>query len=106
MVGEIFSEHASHGPEPIKQEPDGSVVVAGTTAIREINRALGIELPEEGEWLTVAGLCLSLAGRVPTSGQSFELPEGIILEVVDATPRRVRAVRVRPSMNVLGPPSG
>jgi putative hemolysin len=102
LVGEIFSEHAALAPEPIKKAADGSLVVAGTTPIREINRALGIELPEDGEWLTIAGLCLSLAGRVPISGQSFEVPGGIILEVVDATPRRVRTVRVRPGTDVIG----
>lgn len=95
LVGEIFNEHVKHTPEAIQREADGSVVVAGTIPIREINRALGIELPEDGEWITIAGLCLSLAGRVPSTGQSLEAPEGIILEIIDATPRRVRAVRVR-----------
>jgi putative hemolysin len=96
LVGEIFNEHVKHTPEAIKREADGSVVVAGTTPIREINRALGIELPEDGEWITIAGLCLSLAGRLPSHGQSLEAPEGIILEVVDVSPRRIRLIRVRP----------
>jgi putative hemolysin len=98
LVGEIFNEHVKHTPDAIRREADGSAVVAGTTPIREINRALEIELPEDGEWITIAGLCLSLAGRVPSSGQSLEAPEGIILEVIDATPRRVRAVRVRTTL--------
>ena len=63
--------------------------------IRDANRALGIELPEDGKWNTVAGLCLSLAGRVPTMGQSFQLDNGLELEIVEASTRRVRAVRIR-----------
>lgn len=95
LVGEIFSEYVRHPPELIKKEGQGSTLVAGTTPIREVNRALGIELPEEGDFSTIAGLCLSLAQRVPTAGQSFTVQNGITLEIVDASPRRVRAVRVR-----------
>jgi putative hemolysin len=63
--------------------------------IRDVNRALDIELPEDGDWNTIAGLCLTLAGRVPGTGESFMIPNGTTLEVIDASARRVRAVRVR-----------
>lgn len=95
LVGEIFSEHVRHSPEAIKRETDDSALVNGTTPIREVNRALHIELPEEGDFHTIAGLCLSLAGRIPTVGQSLTLANGTTLEVVDASPRRVRMVRLR-----------
>jgi putative hemolysin len=94
LVGEIFSEHERHPTESISKQADGSVLVSGTTPIREVNRALDIELPEEGDFNTIAGLCLSLAGRVPVVGQSFDLPDGISLKIIDASPRRIRTVRV------------
>jgi putative hemolysin len=96
LVGEIFSEHAHHAPERFRREPDGSVVVLGAIPVRDVNRELGFELPDDGEWTTLAGLCLSLAGRIPRVGEHFATHNGFRLEVVDATPRRVRAVRVRP----------
>jgi putative hemolysin len=96
LVGEIFSEHVRHVPEPFRQEPDGSVIVLGTVAVRDVNRELGFELPDDGEWTTVAGLCLALAARIPTVGEKLRTENGFTLEVVDASPRRVRAVRVRP----------
>jgi CBS domain containing-hemolysin-like protein len=42
----------------------------------------------------VAGLCISLAGRIPEAGT--RLASGrITLDVLEATPRQVRRVRVR-----------
>jgi len=97
LVGDIFSEHTQKVPQLIKKERGGTAVVNGATPIREINRALGVELPEEGDYTTVAGLSLALAGKVPTNGEVLSLPNGITLEMVDVSPRRVRAVRVRPA---------
>jgi putative hemolysin len=98
LVGEIFSEHAQKPPQNVVLEPDGAVVVTGTSPVRELNRELDLKLPEEGDWTTIAGLCLSLAGRVPVVGQSFELDGGVLLEIVDASPRRIRKVRIRESV--------
>jgi len=97
LVGDIFSEHTQKVPQLIKKERGGTAVVNGSTPIREINRALGVELPEEGDYTTVAGLSLALAGKVPSNGEVLSLPNGITLEMVDVSPRRVRAVRVRPA---------
>ena len=96
LVGEIFSEHAKHAQNPIRKLPDGSAIVGGTTTLRDVNRALGLELPDDGDYSTLAGLCLALAGRIPVAGATFTLPSGATLEVTDASSRRVRAVRVRP----------
>jgi putative hemolysin len=97
LVGDIFSEHTQKVPQLIEKERGGTAVVNGSTPIREINRALGVELPEEGDYTTVAGLSLALAGKVPSNGEVLSLPNGIQLEMVDVSPRRVRAVRVRPA---------
>jgi putative hemolysin len=97
LVGDIFSEHSQHVPQLIKKETGGSAVVSGATPIREVNRSLGVDLPEEGDWTTVAGLSLALAGRVPSMGEVLPLENGVTLEIVDVSPRRVRAVRIRPA---------
>lgn len=98
LVGEIFSEHTEREPVLIRKEGDGSALVSGKTPIREVNRVLHVDLPEDGAWTTIAGLCLALSGRIPSTGESLAVPNGMVLEVVDASPRRVRAVRLRPPL--------
>jgi putative hemolysin len=95
LVGEILSED-DEPPVPIEPEPDGSFLVQGALAVHEASRALGIELPD-AEADTVGGLCVARRGWIPRAGERFELEDGVVLEVVEATPRRVIRVRVRPA---------
>ena len=97
LVGEIFSEHERDAGESIRPDVDGSLLVDGSLAVRDVNRELDVELPDDGSWSTIAGLVLAVAQRIPTPGESFALPNGVMLEVVDASPRRIRTVRVRPA---------
>jgi putative hemolysin len=96
LVGEIFSEHVKHVPEMFRREPDGTIVVDGAAPVRDVNRALDLNLPEEDAWNSIAGLCLAVAGHIPVVGERIAVDNAIVLEVVDATPRRVRRVRIHP----------
>jgi putative hemolysin len=96
LVGDIFSEHARQTPQLVRTEQGGSALVNGSAPIRHINRVLGVDLPEDNDYTTVAGLSLALAGKVPSVGEVLALPNGATLEMVDVSPRRVRCVRVRP----------
>jgi putative hemolysin len=62
--------------------------------IRKVNRALRTALPVGRDQATIAGLCLALALAVPEIGARLTATVGTVLEVVDASPRRVRLVRV------------
>jgi putative hemolysin len=95
LIGEFIGEHE---PPPMAMEPaaDGTLMVQGTTPVREVNRALSLELPEGEGWTTLAGLCIHLAGRIPQSGTRITAPDGTVLEVLEASSRRVRSVRVHP----------
>ena len=96
LLGSIVSERETPH-EAIRQEPDGTALVDAALPIRELNRALPqVELPEGETWSTVGGLCISLAGIIPTAGARFSLPDGTGLEVVEASPRRVKQVRIHP----------
>jgi len=100
LVGDIASEHEVPAAA-IALGPDGSAVVAGTTPIRDVNRALDIELPEGEGYSTMAGLCMHLAGWIPAAGARFMAEDGTAIEVVESTPRRVDKVRVRPKTHAL-----
>jgi len=94
LVGEIFSEHESEGRELVTKRGDGTALVSGLAAVRDVNRTLDVELPDDGPWSTVAGLVLALAGRLPKVGETFEPAPGIQLKVVDVSPRRIRSVEL------------
>lgn len=94
LVGEILSED-DVPPVPIEPQPDGSYLLQGALAVHEANRALRLELPGEAAD-TIGGLCVALRGWIPRAGERFALDGGVVLEVVEATPRRVLTVRVRP----------
>jgi putative hemolysin len=96
LVGEIFSEHSRQTPELIKRELGGAALVSGTVPVREVNRELGLELPESSDYSTIAGLSLALAGRMPNVGDKIVVPRQAVLEIVEASPRRIRSVRVSP----------
>lgn len=93
LVGEILSEHARRLPPTFVAEHDGSYTVPGTTPIRDLNRELNLALPE-GVWVTIAGLCLAIANRIPVPGDRFRVEGGPELEVVAATPRQIQTVRL------------
>ena len=93
LVGELFSE--DDPPEPLILREAESAVVRGTLPVREVNRALELELPESEDWNTVGGLCMHLAGGVPRQGARLTAGE-VSLEIVEASARHVRLVRVRP----------
>jgi putative hemolysin len=93
LVGEIYGEHELPEAE-VSIERDGSALVPGWVATRKVNRTLQTVLPIARETLTIAGLCVALAVSVPPVGTKLTAPDGTVLEVTDASPRRVRMVRV------------
>jgi Mg2+/Co2+ transporter CorB len=69
IVGEIEDEHDTV-ITGVKPQPDGAVIVDGDVSVRELNRALGWDLPDEHA-VTVAGLVIYEAQAIPDVGQAF-----------------------------------
>ena len=69
IVGEIEDEHDT-AISGVKPQPDGSVIVDGDVGVRELNRALGWDLPDEHA-VSVAGLVIYEAQAIPDVGQAF-----------------------------------
>jgi Mg2+/Co2+ transporter CorB len=71
---------------------DGSATVDGATPVREVNRALGLELPTEGP-KTLNGLILEHLRDIPEADVSIKIGE-VPLEIVHAQGRSVKSVRI------------
>lgn len=88
IAGE-FASDADPGEAPnIVEREDGSLLVAGTTAADSLAERLGIELPEDRDYATVAGLALAVFRHLPGEGESF-VEQGWRFEVIDLDGRRI-----------------
>ena len=92
IVGQITDEHDTN-EHPIRQQTDGSVNVDGSVAIRDLNRAMDWDLPDE-EATTIAGLVMHEAQTIPEAGQAFTF-YGYRFEIVRRQRNRITGVRVR-----------
>jgi CBS domain containing-hemolysin-like protein len=103
VVGEIDDEHDDAQVSSIVARPGGLYEVDARAPLEDLEAALDRDLapPDMEEDIdTVAGLVVALAGRVPQRGEVIAHPAGFDLEVVEADPRRVRRVRVRPAVDL------
>jgi putative hemolysin len=95
IVGEIHDEHEAQDelpPEmrrlgPARFEADGRVPIA------EINSRLGLSLPEDGDFDTIAGFLLDRFGRVPLKGEKDETPEATF-EILAASPTKIDRIGI------------
>lgn len=90
VVGEIFSDDEV---EPIRVTGADSAIVAGWATVDYVNDALGLEFERDGPYVTIGGLVAYHTGRLAQEGDRVELGD-VTITVLDATPRRVRRVRV------------
>ncbi|WP_027038084.1 HlyC/CorC family transporter [Mesorhizobium ciceri] len=94
IVGEIADEH-DVDIQGVKQEADGSVVVDGTVPIRDLNRALDWNLPDE-EATTIAGLVIHETQSIPEEKQAFTF-HGKRFIVMKRDKNRIARLRIRPA---------
>jgi Mg2+/Co2+ transporter CorB len=100
IVGEIEDEH-DFAVEGVRRQPDGSVHVDGTVTIRDLNRAMDWNLPDE-EAVTVAGLVIHEAQTIPDPGQTF-IFFGHRFQVLRRQRNQITALRVSPPLEEEAP---
>lgn len=93
IVGQIADEHDVQDAA-IRQQPDGSVNVDGTVAVRDLNRQMDWDLPDE-EATTIAGLVIHEAQTIPEPGQAFTF-YGYRFEILRKSRNKITAMRIRP----------
>lgn len=92
IVGDIRDEH-DVVVQGVRQQPDGSVNVDGVVTIRDINRAMGWNLPDD-EAVTIAGLVIHEAQTIPEPGQRFSF-HGYQFDVLRKSRNQITALRVK-----------
>jgi Mg2+/Co2+ transporter CorB len=91
IVGDIVDEHdiAIQGVRP---QPDGSFNVDGAVPIRDLNRVLDWDLPDE-EAVTIAGLIIHEAQAIPDPGQIFTF-HGYRFQILRKHRNQILAIRI------------
>jgi Mg2+/Co2+ transporter CorB len=93
IVGDITDEHDIAVPG-VRALPDGSVNVDGAVPIRDLNRAMDWNIPDD-EATTIAGVVIHESRSIPEPGQSFTF-HGFRFQVLRRTRNRITALRVTP----------
>ena len=94
IFGELPDEHQVQERPDVRRRPDGSYLIDGTVTIRDLNRELDWNLPDEGA-TTIAGLVIHEAQTIPEPGQRFAF-FGYKFEVLRRQRNQITALRVTP----------
>jgi len=88
-IGGAFASDADPDEAPdVVVRDDGSLLVAGTMPADALAERLEIDLPEDRDYATVAGLALSVLKHLPGEGEHF-VEQGWRFEIVDLDGRRI-----------------
>ena len=91
IIGKFTTSLPSAAPA-LSWDEDGAATADGAMAVREVNRALGLELPTGGP-KTLNGLILEHLQDIPEANVSLKIA-GVPVEIVSAQGRAVKTVRL------------
>jgi CBS domain containing-hemolysin-like protein len=101
IVGEIQDEYDTEESRLVVVDPQ-TVIADARLEIEELEDYFGVELPE-GEFESVGGFVVNLAGRVPEVNESFRY-DGLEFRVEAADERKVDRLRITSLESVAGAP--
>lgn len=91
LVGEVADE-GEERPPSIEEIGPGKWRVDARASVAQLEDVIGSQLPQ-GEWNTVGGLIVGVAGRIVRVGETFAI-EDLQARVTKATRRRVRQIEI------------
>ena len=93
IVGDITDE-TDIASSAARVQPDGSLIVDGLVPIRDVNRMMDWNIPDD-EATTIAGLVIHEAQAIPYQGQRFNF-HGFLFEVLRRQRNRITSLQVTP----------
>ncbi len=99
IVGDIADEH-DEDAVAVRADAAGAFVADARIDLDDFKSATGLALAldddEAQDIDTLGGLVIYLLGRVPQRGEIVTHPAGYEFEVLEADPRRIKRLRIRP----------
>src|SRR5690606_18343776 len=102
IAGDLAHRTANEESE-IFARGDGSFLVDGAASLDDLEQNLGIQVDEEEDFHTAAGLALDALGRIPTAGDRVRIGAWAV-EVVDMDGRRIDKLLFMPARDDAGGP--
>lgn len=93
VVGEIDDEY-DEAPPLISKQKDGSYRVMARISVQQLNRELGVGLPESDDYESLAGLLLDRLRHIPRQGEVVRLGNATV-EIATANERKIEDVILR-----------
>jgi putative hemolysin len=93
IVGEIQDEYDPEVEEWFSQIEENIYVVKGRASIKDINQKLPLELPEKGEYTTIAGFFLHEFGKIPHESETLDY-KGYQFVVEKMIKRHIHLLRI------------
>jgi Mg2+/Co2+ transporter CorB len=93
IVGDIQDE-SDVEVSGVEVAADGTILVEGRVAVRDLNRRFGWDLPDDGA-ATIAGLVIEIARRIPDPGDCVEIA-GHRVEVLRRQRHQLTQLRIIP----------
>ena len=88
IAGELASDTEPGDNPNVVVRDDGTLLVSGQMPADALAERLGIDLPEDRDYATVAGLALAVLRHLPVEGESF-VEQGWRFEIVDMDERKI-----------------
>ena len=98
-MGEIDDEHDSDEPPSIVRQSDNSFIADARASLEDVRSMVGdgFVFGEAGDDVdTLGGYLVTQVGRLPVRGEIIPHPSGYEFEILEADPRRIKRLRVRP----------
>lgn len=93
IVGEIRDEHDG-AENPVRRIAPGRYMANAAVSVHDLAELTGLEIPEDaGDYDSLGGMIVDIAGRVPTRGESIEIGSHHLI-IRDADERHVKRVEL------------
>ncbi|MCP2618921.1 hypothetical protein NLC82_05820, partial [Candidatus Aminicenantes bacterium AC-335-A11] len=94
IVGEIRDEYDIREEELVREIDKNVYLIQGHTPVKEVNRRLKINIPERGDYTTIAGFILSQIRKIPKENEEI-LYNGIKISVYKMKGTQIKLVKVK-----------
>lgn len=93
IVGEIRDEYDREERGPVERLPDGSMVIQGSTLLKDLKSDYALPFEESADYHTLAGFVLAKLKRIPRGGERVE-HDGYRLTIVDMEGMRILKIKL------------